>query len=79
MEMQVYAMDACLQIGQGGRKESDGSKGWNNGYICWLSVWVIGFRNECLNHIQTWIHKLWLRVETNSRNWIIEQVTLEMN
>ena len=27
MEMQVYAMDACFQIGQGGRKESDGSKG----------------------------------------------------
>ena len=64
MEMQVYAMNACLQIGQGGRKES---------------VWVIGFRNECPNHIQTWIHKLWLRVETSSRNWIIEQVTLEMN
>ena len=27
MEMQVYAMDACFQIGQGGRKESDGPKG----------------------------------------------------
>ena len=79
MEMQVYAMDACFQIGQGGRKESDGPKGWNKGYICWLSVWVIGFRNECPNHIQTWMHKLWLRVETSSRNWIIEQVTLEMN
>ena len=27
MEMQIYAMDACFQIGQGGRKESDGPKG----------------------------------------------------
>ena len=33
MEMQIYAMDACFQIGQGGRKESDGPKGWNKGYF----------------------------------------------
>ena len=44
-------------------------------WMCRVSVWGKRVMIEGLNHFQTCMHaKLWQRVETSSRNWVIEQV-----
>ena len=50
MEMQVYTMNACFQIGQGGRKESEWPKGVKQRIYFFYNKQRIYLLVKCLGH-----------------------------